>query len=52
MNIITHKKYLLEMDIWEALQKPAEAEVDQIILAIRQNMTHCGNVKLTIVSEA
>lgn len=51
MNVITHKRYLLEFDVWESTQKDAEKEIDNVINTIRHEMSHCGNVKLTIISE-
>lgn len=51
MNVINHRKYTLEFDVWEATQTAAEAEIDLLILAIKNSMSHCGNVKLTVVSE-
>lgn len=51
MNVINHRTYTLEFDVWEATQKQAEIEIDQIIGSIKNSMTHCGNVKLTMISE-
>lgn len=51
MNIIKHRTYTLEFDVWEATQKAAEVEIDALILAITKSMSHCGNVKLSIVNE-
>ncbi len=51
MNIIKRRRYLLEFDVWEATQKLAEVEIDKLILSMKTDMGHCGNVKLTILTE-
>lgn len=51
MNVINHRTYTLEFDVWEATQKEAEIEIDKVILTIKGSMSHCGNVKLTLSSE-
>lgn len=51
MNVIRHRTYTLEFDVWEQTQKLADAEIDKVILHIKGGMGHCGNVKLTLVSE-
>lgn len=52
MNVINHRTYTLEFDVWEATQKVTEVEIDHLIFVIKNQMGHCGNVKLTLVSEA
>lgn len=52
MNVIHHRVYTLECDVWEATQKQAQAEIDQVVLAIKAQLSHCGHVKLTLTSEA
>jgi hypothetical protein len=50
MNVIKHRVYRMEFDVWEATQNNAEAQIDKLLLAAK-DMTHCGNIKITLVSE-
>lgn len=53
MNIIKHRKYILEYDTWEPFQKSADADMDVLISALKTKklLPSCGNVKLTMNSE-
>lgn len=52
MNIVKHRVYKLELDIWEPLQPDAEREIDALIGFIKARLRHSGNVKITLESEA
>jgi len=50
MNIIKHRKYIVEFDVWEAQQITAEAEFDTV-LAVLKGSSHLGNVRVHLESE-
>lgn len=51
MNVIKHRIYRLELDVWEPLEKRADEEIDGLIKHINSGLHHCAHVKMTKVSE-
>lgn len=51
MNIVRHRVYKLEFDVWEPMDKPAQAEIDAIIYFATRHSSHLGNLRITPVSE-
>lgn len=51
MNIVRHRIYQIELDVWEPLQKLAELEIDEVFRKLRGLLLHSGNVRITLVSE-
>lgn len=47
MQVITHRIYTLELDVWEPLEEQVEKEIDSAIGAIKTYLSHAGNVKVT-----
>ena len=51
MNVIKHRTYKLELDVWEPIQKEAEKELDKLFKEVGTTLTHCGKVRLRLESE-
>jgi hypothetical protein len=51
MNRARHRVYLLQMDVWEPFTKVADIEVDKVVQFVKNNLSHCGNVKISLESE-
>lgn len=51
MNIIRHRVYQIEFDVWEPHQTVVDAEMDKVIKQMKENLNHVGTLKLTLVSE-
>ncbi len=51
MNIIKHRKYAIEFDVWEATEKLAQQEIDSILQFLVQNSKHLGHLKFRLESE-
>lgn len=49
MNRIQRRKFILEFDVWEPLQKVVDVEMDSVVKYVKQALTHAGNVKITPV---
>jgi hypothetical protein len=51
MNIIKHRKYVIEFDVWEATEKLAQTEVDEIMQYLIRHGSHLGHLKFRLESE-
>ena len=51
MNIIRHRKYEIEFDVWEPHQRVCDAEMDAVVKHMKEQLGHTGNLKITLVSE-
>lgn len=51
MNVVRHRVYKLEFDVWEPLDKKAQIEIDEIIRFAINHSSHLGNVRFGSVSE-
>lgn len=51
MNRARHKVYKLEFDVWEPLSRASEREMELVVQFIKNNTSHCGNVRIYNESE-
>jgi hypothetical protein len=51
MNVIKHRRYVIEFDVWEPTEKQAQKEIDAAILYITQHSTHLGHLKVRLEHE-
>ena len=47
-NEITHKKFMIEFDMWGPFRKKAEKDLDSFLSDLKEKkiLVHCGNVVL------
>lgn len=46
MNIVRHRVYKLEFDVWEPMEKDAQKEIDAIIYFAVHQSSHLGNLRV------
>ncbi len=51
MNIIKHRKYVIEFDVWEPKEKESQAEIDSFLQFLIKNSSHLGHLKFRLESE-
>lgn len=47
MNIVTHRKLIIEFDVWEPMTREVDTEVDDLLgrLKTKRVLAHAGNVR-------
>lgn len=51
MNIVKHRVYKLEFDVWEPTEKAAQQEINAITQFIAEHSSHCGRLRFRLESE-
>jgi len=51
MNIVKHRVYKLEFDVWEPTEGKAQIEIDAILQYVIHHSSHMGNLRFRMESE-